>query len=242
MSHNTPNHRMRIAGQTVGGDRTGERCSEVMNPFTGQCIASVPKATLADVRQAFAIGHAYNARLSRYERSAILKRSAALVRERTAAIAATNKRMVLKPSEKVPLSALLFADLLYEAGPPPEMLSVVLGNPREIADELVTNAHVDLVTFTGGVTIGKAIAARAGYRRMVLKLGGNDPIIVMDDADLDEAATLAVQGSHENSGQRCTAVKRLLKQRRKVPSCSSATAAAASRTRAWATRKACRKR
>ena len=100
---------------------------------------------------------------------------------------ATNNRMVLKPSEKVPLSALCFADLLYEAGLPPEMLSVVTGDPREIADELITNADVDLVTFTGGVAIGKAIAAKAGYRRIVLELGGNDPLIVMDDADLDEA-------------------------------------------------------
>ncbi|HKW82734.1 MAG TPA: phosphonoacetaldehyde dehydrogenase, partial [Burkholderiaceae bacterium] len=123
---------------------------------------------------------------------------------------ATNNRMVLKPSEKVPLSAILFADLLYEAGLPPEMLSVVTGDPREIADELITNEHVDLVTFTGGVAIGKSIASKAGYRRMVLELGGNDPIIVMDDADLDEASTLAVQGSYKNSGQRCTAVKRML--------------------------------
>jgi len=123
---------------------------------------------------------------------------------------ATNNRMVLKPSEKVPLSAILFADLLYEAGLPPEMLSVVTGDPREIADELITNEHVDLVTFTGGVAIGKYIAGKAGYRRMVLELGGNDPIIVMDDADLDEASTLAVQGSYKNSGQRCTAVKRML--------------------------------
>jgi putative phosphonoacetaldehyde dehydrogenase len=118
--------------------------------------------------------------------------------------------MVLKPSEKVPLSALLFADLLYEAGLPPEMLSVVTGDPREIADELITNPHADLVTFTGGVAIGKYIAAKAGYRRIVLELGGNDPLIVMDDADLDEASTLAVQGSYKNSGQRCTAVKRML--------------------------------
>jgi putative phosphonoacetaldehyde dehydrogenase len=123
---------------------------------------------------------------------------------------ATNNRMVLKPSEKVPFSALLFADILYEAGLPPEMLSVVTGDPREIADELITNAHVDLVTFTGGVAIGKYIASKAGYRRMVLELGGNDPIIVMEDADLDEASTLAVQGSYKNSGQRCTAVKRML--------------------------------
>jgi phosphonoacetaldehyde dehydrogenase len=125
---------------------------------------------------------------------------------------ATNNRMVLKPSEKVPFSAILFADLLYEAGLPPAMLSVVTGDPREIADELVTNPRIDLVTFTGGVAIGKAIAARAGYRRMVLELGGNDPLIVMEDADLDEASTLAVQGSYKNSGQRCTAVKRMLVQ------------------------------
>jgi putative phosphonoacetaldehyde dehydrogenase len=123
---------------------------------------------------------------------------------------ATNNRMVLKPSEKVPFSALLFADILYEAGLPPEMLSVVTGDPREIADELITNEHVDLVTFTGGVAIGKYIASKAGYRRVVLELGGNDPIIVMEDADLDEASTLAVQGSYKNSGQRCTAVKRML--------------------------------
>ena len=123
---------------------------------------------------------------------------------------ATNNRMVLKPSEKVPFSAIYFADLLYEAGLPPQMLSVVTGDPREIADELITNEHVDLVTFTGGVAIGKYIASKAGYRRIVLELGGNDPIIVMEDADLDEASTLAVQGSYKNSGQRCTAVKRLL--------------------------------
>ena len=125
---------------------------------------------------------------------------------------ATNNRMVLKPSEKVPLSALLLADILYEAGLPPEMFQVVTGDPREIADELLTNANIELVTFTGGVAIGKHIAKTVGYRRMVLELGGNDPIIVMDDADLEEAASLAVSGSYKNSGQRCTAVKRMFVQ------------------------------
>ena len=123
---------------------------------------------------------------------------------------ATNNRMVLKPSEKVPFSAILFADILYEAGLPPEMLSVITGDPREIADELITHPQVDLVTFTGGVSIGKYIASKSGYKRMVLELGGNDPIIVMEDADLDEASTLAMQGSYKNSGQRCTAIKRML--------------------------------
>ncbi len=294
-NHGMPNHGMRLAGEKVGAERSGERCIQVFNPFTAQCIGSVPKATLAEVQQALAIAHAYKPRLTRFERSNILNKTAALVRERSRQIAAlisaeaglglkdasyevgrvadvlvfganeclkddgqifscdltphgkkrrvytqrdpllgvitaitpfnhpmnqvahkvvpsiaTNNRMVLKPSEKVPLSALLFADLLYEAGLPPEMLSVVTGDPLEIADELITNEHVGLVTFTGGVAIGKSIASKAGYRRLVLELGGNDPIIVMDDADLDEASTLAVQGSYKNSGQRCTAVKRLL--------------------------------
>jgi putative phosphonoacetaldehyde dehydrogenase len=123
---------------------------------------------------------------------------------------ATNNKMVLKPSEKTPLTALLLADLLYEAGLPPPMFQVVTGDPREIADELITNEHVDLVTFTGGVAVGKYIAGKLGYRRCVLELGGNDPLIVMEDADLDEAATLAAAGSYKNSGQRCTAVKRIL--------------------------------
>ncbi len=286
---------LRLAGEKVGADRSGDRVIRVHNPFTRELIGTVPKASVDEVRRAFEIARNYKARLTRFERSNILNQAAALVRERTASIAAlisaesgismkdavyeagrvadvlmfganaclsddaqtfscditphgrkrrvhtqrepllgvisaitpfnhpmnqvahkvvpsvaTNNRMVLKPSEKVPLSALMFADLLYEAGLPPPMLSVVTGDPKEIADELLTNANVDLITFTGGVAIGKVIAARAGYRRIVLELGGNDPIIVMDDADLDEASSLAVQGSYKNSGQRCTAVKRML--------------------------------
>jgi phosphonoacetaldehyde dehydrogenase len=125
---------------------------------------------------------------------------------------ATNNRIVLKPSEKTPLTALLLADILYEAGLPAQMLSVVTGDPAEIGLELITNPNVEVVTFTGGVSVGKWIAANAGYRRMVLELGGNDPLIVMEDADLEKASDLAVAGSYKNSGQRCTAVKRILVQ------------------------------
>ena len=125
---------------------------------------------------------------------------------------ASNNRMVLKPSEKTPLSALALADILYAAGLPPEMFSVLTGDPKEIADEMLTHADVDLVTFTGGVAIGKYIAAKAVYKRQVLELGGNDPLIVMEDADLEEAANLAALGSYKNSGQRCTAIKRMLVQ------------------------------
>ncbi|HEX7329231.1 MAG TPA: phosphonoacetaldehyde dehydrogenase [Casimicrobiaceae bacterium] len=123
---------------------------------------------------------------------------------------ASNNRMVLKPTEKTPLAALALADILYEAGLPPPMFSVVTGEPREVADVMLTHDAVDLVSFTGGVAVGKYIAAKAVYKRQVLELGGNDPIIIMEDADLDEAALLAATGSYKNSGQRCTAVKRIL--------------------------------
>jgi acyl-CoA reductase-like NAD-dependent aldehyde dehydrogenase len=76
---------------------------------------------------------------------------------------ATNNRMVLKPTEKTPLAALALADILYEAGLPPPMFSVVTGDPREIADEMLVNPDIDLVTFTGGVAVGKYIAAKAVY-------------------------------------------------------------------------------
>lgn len=123
---------------------------------------------------------------------------------------ATNNCMVLKPAEKTPMTALMLADILYDAGLPREMLQIITGDPKEIADELLTNEHIDLITFTGGVPIGKHIARTAGYKRTVLELGGNDPLIVMEDADLDRASTLAVSGATKNSGQRCTAVKRIL--------------------------------
>ena len=304
---------LRIAGQRVAAP--DGRAIEVRNPFTRELVGTVPKASLAQVREAFEIGRAYKATLSRAERAAILNRAAVKVRERAAEYAAlitaesglslkdstyetgrvadvlmfgaiealrddgqsfscditphgrkrrvhtlrepllgvisaitpfnhpmnqvahkvvpavaSNNRMVLKPSEKVPLSALAFADLLYECGLPGEMLSVLTGDPKEIADELITHPAVELVTFTGGVAIGKSIAGKAGYRRTVLELGGNDPIIVMEDADLDEASTLAVQGSYKNSGQRCTAIKRMLVHE-KVAQCF--TDLVVDKTRAW---------
>jgi putative phosphonoacetaldehyde dehydrogenase len=309
-----PRHEgLRIAGQVLGAHRAAHIA--VHNPHTGALVGTVPKATLDEVREAFHIAKAYQARLSRFERANILNKAAAAVRSRTSEIAAlitaesglclqdsryeagrvadvlmfgahevlkddgqtfscditphgrqrrvytqrepllgvisaitpfnhpmnqvahkvvpsvaTNNRMVLKPSEKVPLSALLLADILYAAGLPPEMLSVITGDPREIADELLTNPAVDLITFTGGVAIGKHIASQAGYRRIVLELGGNDPIIVMDDADIDEASTLAVSGSYKNSGQRCTAVKRMLVQQKVAAAFTDAVVA---KTRAW---------
>jgi putative phosphonoacetaldehyde dehydrogenase len=133
-----------------------------------------------------------------------------MVSHKLAPAIATNNRVVLKPTELTPLTALALADVLYEAGLPPEMLSVVTGNPSTMGDSMITDPDCDLITFTGSVRVGKYIAEKAGYRRLVLELGGNDPLIVMEDADLDKAAELAVTGATKNSGQRCTAVKRIL--------------------------------
>jgi putative phosphonoacetaldehyde dehydrogenase len=133
-----------------------------------------------------------------------------MVAHKLAPAFATNNCVVLKPTEQTPLTALLLADVLYEAGLPPEMLSVVTGAPSDIGDAMIVDPRADLVTFTGSVRVGKYIAEKAGYKRIVLELGGNDPLIVMEDADLDKAAELAVAGATKNSGQRCTAVKRIL--------------------------------
>jgi putative phosphonoacetaldehyde dehydrogenase len=303
--------RMRIAGEPAGGERT----IDVRNPYTGAVVGTVPKATVEDVRRAFAIAKGYKPALTRHDRYRILHRTAEIIRTRADGISdlitaesgickkdslyevgracdvfvfagnaalvddgqifscdvtphgrkrkvytlrepllgaiaaitpfnhplnqvahkvapsiATNNRMVLKPTEKTPLTALLLADVLYEAGLPPEMLSVVTGDPREIADEMLTNQDMDLVTFTGGVAVGKYIAAKAVYKRQVLELGGNDPLIVMEDADLEEAADLAAAGSYRNSGQRCTAIKRMLVHERVADRFVELLLA---RTRAW---------
>jgi phosphonoacetaldehyde dehydrogenase len=133
-----------------------------------------------------------------------------MVSHKIAPAIATNNRIVLKPTELTPMTALALADVLYEAGLPPEMLSIVTGNPHSMGDAMITDPDADLITFTGSVRVGKHIAANAGYKRLVLELGGNDPLIVMEDADLEKAAELAVVGATRNSGQRCTAVKRIL--------------------------------
>ncbi len=138
-----------------------------------------------------------------------------MVAHKIAPAIATNNCLVCKPTELTPLTAIMLADILYEAGLPPEMFQIVTGNPNEIGDEMITNSNINVITFTGGVRVGKMIAEKAGYTRAALELGGNDPLIILDDLsddDLDKAAELAVAGSTKNSGQRCTAVKRILVQ------------------------------
>ena len=135
-----------------------------------------------------------------------------MVSHKLAPAIATNNRIVLKPTELTPLTALTLADILYDAGLPPEMLSVVTGSP---GDDGRCDGHRSRRRphhlHWRRARRQNTSRPSAGYKRTVLELGGNDPLIVMDDdADLDKAAELAVQGSTKNSGQRCTAVKRIL--------------------------------
>ena len=138
-----------------------------------------------------------------------------MVAHKIAPSIATNNCTVCKQTELTPLTAMVLADVLYEAGLPPEMFSVVTGWPQDIGSEMIKNPNIDLITFTGSVGVGKLIAEQAGYKRTVLELGGNDPLIVLNDLDVDDlkkAVELAVTGATKNSGQRCTAVKRILVQ------------------------------
>jgi putative phosphonoacetaldehyde dehydrogenase len=302
---------MRIAGEKVYSDRV----IEIRYPYTGEVVATVPRASVDDVRRALRIAHQYKPKLTRHERYRILMKAGDIIASRKEQMArlitlesglcirdtlyevgrasdvllfaaqqalvddgqsfacdlthhgksrrvhtmrepmmgvisaitpfnhplnqvihkvapsvATNNRMVLKPTEKTPLAALALADALYEAGLPPEMLSVITGDPKEIADEMLTNELIDVVTFTGGVAVGKYIAAKAVYKRQVLELGGNDPIVVLDDADLAKAADLAANGSYKNSGQRCTAVKRIFVHEKVAADFTDALLA---KTRSW---------
>ena len=120
--------------------------------------------------------------------------------------------LILKPSEKTPLTAVRLVELLYEAGLPGTMLSCIHGSLDEITRPLIRDERVELVTFTGSAAVGKEIAGTAGYKKVCLELGGHSPLIVLDDADLDLAALLACEGCFRNSGQRCTAVRRILVQ------------------------------
>jgi aldehyde dehydrogenase (NAD+) len=127
---------------------------------------------------------------------------------------AAGTAMVIKPSEKTPLTALKFGEILIECGLPKNLLNIVTGiDSKKIVDQLVTNPKIDIVSFTGGVNTGKAIARTMvnngnELKKYMPELGGNAAFVVMDDCNVDEAAKIAL-GAFANSGQRCTAVRKI---------------------------------
>ena len=133
-----------------------------------------------------------------------------LIAHKVAPALAANNPVVIKPASTTPLTALKMAEMLLEAGLPPEMISVLPGDASEIGDELVTNPNVAKISFTGSTPVGKAICQKAGMTRVCMELGGNDPVIVLHDADLDKAVPEIVIGAFGNNGQRCTSTKRII--------------------------------
>lgn len=125
---------------------------------------------------------------------------------------AANNPVILKPSEKTPLSAVKFVKCLIANGLPAKMVSVVTGDPREVGETLVTCPDVDMITFTGSRAVGEWIAKSAGMIRMTFELGDSGALIVLDDADLELAARIGAKGAFATAGQSCRGVKRFLVQ------------------------------
>lgn len=118
--------------------------------------------------------------------------------------------VLLKPPTQGAISALHLAAVFQAAGLPPGVLNTVTGSSSEIGDYLVTHEKVDFINFTGSTVVGKHIAKIAGMVPMLMELGGKDAAIVLEDADLQDAAKNIVSGAFSYSGQRCTALKRVL--------------------------------
>ena len=119
---------------------------------------------------------------------------------------------VLKASEDTPETALAFSRLAAEAELPPGILNVVQGYGPEAGQPLVEHPGVDVVSFTGSTAVGRMIARVAGERmaKVCLELGGKNPLVVCDDADLEGAAEAAALSAYSNAGQRCAAASRII--------------------------------
>lgn len=132
-----------------------------------------------------------------------------LVAHKVGPAIAGGNAVVLKPSALTPLSAELLAGSLYDAGLPAEVLTVVHGG-RDVAAAIIATRDVRMVSFTGGFSTGEAIARAAGLKKLAMDLGGNAPVIVLDDADVDQAVASCVSGAFWAAGQNCVGVQRIL--------------------------------
>jgi aldehyde dehydrogenase (NAD+) len=119
---------------------------------------------------------------------------------------------VLKAAEDTPATAWIFGKIALEAGLPPGVLNIIQGYGQEAGGPLVDDPDVDVISFTGSTAVGRQIAAVAGQRltKVSLELGGKNPLIVCDDADLDNAARWVLLSAFSNAGQRCAAASRII--------------------------------
>lgn len=126
----------------------------------------------------------------------------------------TGNAVVIKPASDTPMSAIRFSELLIEAGVTPQAVQVLTGSGAKIGDWLTTNPDVDAISLTGSTSVGAHIMSIAAEHvpHVFLELGGNDPIIIMDDCDLDKAVEETLGGRISNAGQTCCGTKRVLVQ------------------------------
>jgi aldehyde dehydrogenase (NAD+) len=120
--------------------------------------------------------------------------------------------VVFKPAELAPASPWMLVDILQRAGLPPGVLNLVMGPGSKLGPALVASPDVDAVSFTGSQDVGPSVAAAAVAHgaRVQLEMGGKNPLVVLDDADLGTAVSVAVNGAYFQTGQRCTASSRLI--------------------------------
>ena len=126
------------------------------------------------------------------------------------AIAAKNT-VIIKPPTDAPLTVMKFAELVNEEFPK-GVINVITGYGSEVGDALVASDKIDKISFTGSVMTGLMISQRAGMKKVTLELGGNDPLIVLDDANTDAAVKGVINGAYLNAGQVCMGVKRIIVQ------------------------------
>jgi len=120
--------------------------------------------------------------------------------------------VVFKPADLVPGCAWALSDIIARAGLPPGVFNLVMGRGSVVGEAMINDPQVAAISFTGSVTTGRGIAARAIARmaKLQLEMGGKNPLVVLDDADLATAVNVAVQGAYYSTGQRCTASSRLI--------------------------------
>jgi succinate-semialdehyde dehydrogenase/glutarate-semialdehyde dehydrogenase len=138
----------------------------------------------------------------------------AMVTRKAGPALAAGCTMVLKPASATPFSALALAELARRAGVPPGVFAVVPGASSVVGDELARNATVRKLTFTGSTEVGRELMAKCAgtIKKVSLELGGNAPLLVFDDADLDAAVDGAIASKFRNTGQTCVCANRLLVQ------------------------------
>ncbi len=125
------------------------------------------------------------------------------------ALAAGNA-VIVKPATDTPLSALKLIEVLLDAGVPPEALACITGPGEELGESICADRRVRKVSFTGSYAVGETICRKAGMKRVTMELGSNSPVIVMDDADLDKAASAVAATGYSNAGQVCISAQRVL--------------------------------